>query len=88
MIERHLQTTPDIAGSLSPEWARPDDITKVFGIKRATLWALMKEGRIKSVSLRKRHQIRGTRLVNLESVREFIEAQLPGCDEEHQDREA
>lgn len=52
----------------------------MFGIKRSTLWTLMNSGDIRSVSLRKRHQVRGTRLINVQSVRDFIESQAPGCD--------
>lgn len=63
-----------------PEWARPSDITRIFGIKRGTLWALMSSGDIRSVSLRKKHQLKGTRLVNVQSVRDFIEAQTPGTE--------
>lgn len=63
-----------------PEWARPLDITRLFGIKRGTLWALMGSGEIRSVSLRKKHQVKGTRLVHVQSVRDFIEAQTPGTE--------
>lgn len=70
-----IEQTQQSQSNIPPEWARPSDITRMFGIKRTTLWNLLKEGRIRSASLRQRHQIRGTRVVNIQSVRDYLEAQ-------------
>ena len=72
------QNQPPPFETINPEWARPADVTKMFGIKRSSLWELMRTGAIKSVSLRKKYQIRGTRLINVQSVRDFISAQEVG----------
>jgi len=60
--------------SLKPEWLRLPDASRMSGIGRSSLYILIKEGKIKSVCLRKRNSIRGIRLVNADSLSAFIES--------------
>ena len=75
----HLkQTVPQLEAEThhtnnQPEWARIPEVIRVFGIKRTRLFALIAEGRIKSVSLRRRNCVRGVRLINCDSVRDLLE---------------
>ena len=46
-----------------------------FGIKRSLAYALMADGAIKGVSLRRRGQLKGKRLFDVASVRAFLNAQ-------------
>jgi hypothetical protein len=55
-----------------PEWIRIPEAVKIFGIGRTKLYALIKEGKFTSVSLRERFQTRGTRLINYESLNDYI----------------
>jgi hypothetical protein len=57
-----------------PEWARPSDITRLFGIKRSRLYQLIQQGQVKSVSLRQRNRTKGIRIINCDSVRLFLES--------------
>ncbi|MBK1854988.1 helix-turn-helix domain-containing protein [Verrucomicrobiaceae bacterium 5K15] len=61
---------------LKPEWLRIPQATQVFGIGRSKLYELIAEGKIKSVSLRKRGQTSGTRLISYDSLADYIESQL------------
>jgi hypothetical protein len=64
----------DASPSLKPEWLRLPDATRVSGIGRSSLYVLIKEGKIRSVCLRKRNNTRGIRLVNADSLYAFIES--------------
>jgi hypothetical protein len=56
-----------------PEWARIPEVTKLFGIKRTMLFRFLAEGSIRSVSLRRRGCTKGVRIIDCDSVREFLE---------------
>ena len=56
-----------------PEWLRPKDIPKFFGIGRSKVYELITDGKVKSISLRKRGQKHGTRLVSYESIANYLE---------------
>jgi len=56
-----------------PEWGRIPDVIRLFGIKRTHLFQLIAEGKIKSVSLRKRGNARGIRIISCDSVRTMLE---------------
>ena len=64
--------------TLKPEWLRLPDASRISGIGRSSLYILIKEGRVKSVCLRKRNSIRGIRLVNADSLNAFIESFADG----------
>jgi hypothetical protein len=69
-----LSSTAVQCGAVKPEWLRLPDASRVSGIGRSSLYILIKEGKIKSVCLRKRNSIRGIRLVNADSLNAFIES--------------
>jgi hypothetical protein len=49
-----------------------------FGLKRSLLYALLADGSIRGVSLRRHGQLRGKRLFDVASVRAFLHAQMQG----------
>ncbi len=49
-----------------------------WGIKRSLAYALLADGLIKGVSLRRRGQVRGKRLFNVASVRAYLASQMEG----------
>ncbi|MCB1098503.1 MAG: helix-turn-helix domain-containing protein [Verrucomicrobiae bacterium] len=55
-----------------PEWLRIPEAIKRFGMSRTKLYELISEGDIRSVSLRKRGQIRGTRLISYDSMCDYL----------------
>jgi hypothetical protein len=61
-----------VSPRLEPEFLRVKGVELMFGIKRGKLYALINEGKIKSKTLRSRGTVRGIRLIDIQSVREFI----------------
>ena len=55
-----------------PEYIRPAQ-APLYGISRSLLCEWIKEGRVKSFSPRRKGNIRGPRLVSVESLRKCIE---------------
>jgi helix-turn-helix protein len=71
----HYTTEPVRAGDCSqafPEFGRVADVQKIFGLKRGTLYNLLKSGRIRGCVLRVKGRKAGVRLIDLASVRAFI----------------
>ena len=70
-----MTTAPVKAGDfegIMPEFGRTKDVEKYFGIKRGTLYNLLGRGCIQGVVLRQRGCLKGVRLWNMASVREYI----------------
>jgi hypothetical protein len=63
----------DASPSLKPEWLRLPDAVRVSGIGRSTLYMLIKSGEVRSASIRKRNRTRGIRLINRDSLNDYIE---------------
>jgi hypothetical protein len=63
-----------------PEYLRPKDIPKFFGIGRSKAYELIAAGKVKSVSLRQRGQKHGTRLVSYDSLAAYLESLASGGD--------
>jgi|GEM_PF-6168640 len=63
-----------------PIWIRSPKgrLEHYTGLSRAKLYELAGEGLIRSVSLRKPGEVKGTRLFNLQSILRFIEEQEGG----------
>ncbi|MEZ5327832.1 MAG: hypothetical protein R3F19_22530 [Verrucomicrobiales bacterium] len=55
-----------------PEWLRIPEAIKRFGMSRTKLYELISEGDVRSVSLRKRGQLRGTRLISYDSMCDYL----------------
>jgi len=67
---------PSTSGSIAPEFVRVPDCERLFGLKRGLLYALINDGAIKSVCLRKPGARTGVRLVSYQSVRDYLNRQL------------
>jgi len=63
---------PGNFNGITPEFGRVADVTRIFGIKRGTLYNLLADGKIRGVLLRVRGQKSGVRLIDMASVRELI----------------
>ncbi len=55
-----------------PELGPCQDVQRLFGIKRGTLYNLAAGGLVKSVSLRQRGNVKGVRLFYLQSVSDYL----------------
>ena len=64
------QTTAPVQPGL--EWLRPGDVRPRYGISRSLLYELLKEGKIKSVCLRREGRATGIRLVSARSIEAYI----------------
>lgn len=64
--------------ALKPEWIRPKDVPRFFGLGRTATYALLSEGKVKSVSMRKRGQRHGTRLISYDSLKNYLESLAKG----------
>jgi len=65
----HMDTATDI------EFGRFDDLQRRFGIRRSTAYELIGAGKIKSVAVKKKGARSGIRLIDFNSVREFLRGQ-------------
>lgn len=61
---------------LTPEFGRVTDIQRMFGVKKGILYRWIGEGRIKSICIRERGNLKGIRLISVGSVRAYIESQM------------
>lgn len=59
---------------VDPEFVDIPGLEARFGIKRSLAYLLIADGVIKSVSLRRRGALKGKRLFDVASVREFLRA--------------
>ena len=57
---------------LTPRFIRTSDIQGLYGLKRSFVYQLIKDGRLKSISLKGRAGIRGVRLYRPEDVEKAI----------------
>lgn len=80
-MENHTSQPVPVTGAethninLQPEWARVPDITKMFGIKRTSLFRLLADGSIRSASIRRRGSTKGIRIIDCDSVRALLQNQ-------------
>jgi len=73
---RLSQVPGDLRGQTchKPEWLRPRDAVRIFGLGRSKLYELIATGAIKSVSLRARGQKHGTRVISFDSLAAYLES--------------
>ncbi len=85
MLKESLLTIAPVAAcdnmSTSAEWGRLRDLERLFGLRRGTVYTLLRDGKIKGCLLRIRGQQSGVRLIHLQSVRDYINTQM---QESHQ----
>jgi hypothetical protein len=69
----------------TPAWLKLDVTSQCYGISRSGLYGLIRDGKIRSACLRDRNKSRGTRIVNVQSLEDYISAhegtkseQIPG----------
>lgn len=61
-----------------PEWLDAKGATEIFTLSRATLYRLAEAGKIRTTSLRERGKLKGRRLFNYDSIRQFLESRATG----------
>lgn len=66
---------PTTVTTVEPEYIRPAQVKARYGLSRSYLYELLAEGRIKSRVIRRHGNVKGARLVSVESIRAFIESQ-------------
>lgn len=74
-----LTTAPVQAGDSRqalPEFGRTADVQRLFGIKRGSLYNLLRDGKVRSVLQRVRGQRSGVRLFYLPGIREMLLAEM------------
>ncbi len=73
-----LTAIPTIAtdAKLDPEFAGHKKIRELFDLSRTHLYRLSCEGHVRSVCLRERGKIRGRRLYDVQSVRNYLAANM------------
>lgn len=67
---------PATPSDFNPEFLRTEDVRKIFGIKRGTLYGLAQLGKVKGVLLRIRGNQSGVRLWSVDSIRAYIRSQM------------
>jgi hypothetical protein len=78
-------TVPLIGGAtrppqhIDPEFVDCRGLEAGWAIKRSLAYQLLADGKIRGVSLRRRGRLRGKRLFDVASVREFLRAQMKGA---------
>jgi hypothetical protein len=78
VTDANRQKATSTQHSEKPEWIRPKDVPRLFGIGRSRIYELISEGLIKSVSLRQRGQKHGTRLISYDSLATYLEKLAEG----------
>lgn len=59
-----------------PQYGRTNDVLRLYGLRRGTLYRLHRQGKVKSCLLRVVGQKSGVRLWHLESIRSLINEQM------------
>lgn len=54
------------------EWLRVSDVPKLFRLSRSLTYELIKEGKLRSVCLRRKGRQSGIRLIATDSIRAYI----------------
>ena len=73
--ESEITMKPAALGDMNgviPEFGRHYHVFKLFGIKRGLLHLLVTEGKIKSVLIRRKGNVHGTRYYHLASVSAYL----------------
>ena len=60
---------------VTPEFGRTQDVERVFGIKKGTLYNLFEQQKIRGYNLRPTGHVKGVRLWDMASIRDYIYSQ-------------
>jgi hypothetical protein len=71
-MDKVMLMAPAAAEDVEPEFATIPNTRKLSGFSRSTLYELETEGEIRFIRVRKRGRSRGRVLVDLDSVRKFL----------------
>jgi excisionase family DNA binding protein len=74
--ETHLSL--DQTRTIPNDWLRVSEACQYSRVSKPTLYNLLNRGLVKSVSLKERGQIKGTRLVSFHSLKAFLESKATG----------
>lgn len=81
---KRLANDPRIAAEIADhepaKWLRIPEAVRIYGISRSQLYQLIGSGKIRSCSLRKSAQTRGSRRVLASSLDEYFERNATGGD--------
>ena len=75
MIKKEITLTPAAPGNFNgvmPEFGRARDVQYISGLKRGLLHLLVTEGKIKSVLIRRKGNVHGTRYYSIQSVLSYM----------------
>jgi hypothetical protein len=76
MLKRELEALLSAQKQNNPladlKFLRPVQVPKVYPISRARLYQLLADGSIKSILLRQKHSIRGSRLISVASIEAYF----------------
>lgn len=72
------QTLSSLTAPPEKEWWRVSEAVAATGLSKPKIYDLANRGLIKTVSLRERGQIKGTRLISIDSLRSFLNSRATG----------
>jgi len=72
-MEKHNHYIMD---QVKPDWLRITKAEEITGIKRGSLYKLMNSGEIIFSELRERNAVRGIRLINYDSLMDYISSNI------------
>lgn len=73
-VERpQVERAPVVESAKLAEWGDVADVKRLFGIRETFTYELMRTGRVKTALLPGRGNLRGKRLINLDSLRQLLE---------------
>jgi len=75
MLSREIVEDPN---TLQPRWMKVPAAVRYSGLSRARLYILLASGEIRSASVRFKGKARGIRIVDRESIDEFLSSNLMG----------
>lgn len=78
MIQASPPKSTQVVTAAPLEWLTIKDASRLFSIGRSSLYNLLNEGKLRSVSLRIRGNLRGKRLISAESLRMLMESGTEG----------
>jgi hypothetical protein len=77
MLSREIVEDPT---TLQPRWMKVPAAVRYSGLSRASLYILLASGEIRSASVRFKGKARGIRIVDRESIDEFLSSNLMGTN--------